>query len=147
MVVSMGFVKISLECPLREELTLTDISLETRKNLRLASSTLSMERMLWPDRHIQVGRDSVEPPAHEMGRNPPSCNIRRSTSFPIYGLSARTARQSLAPALRRFSSFRHIIRDNSVPFVSRKNLRLMFNKLRNWLYKIFSRTQGFFWGG
>jgi hypothetical protein len=30
---------------------------------------------------------------------------------------------SIAPPLRRFSSFRHIIRENSVPLVSLKNLK------------------------
>jgi hypothetical protein len=40
-----------------------------------------MEPIPCYDLQIMVGRDSVEPPAHEMGRNPPAYNARKSASF------------------------------------------------------------------
>jgi len=45
------------------------------------SSTKLVEQMPCYDQHLQVGRDSVEPPTHEMGRNPSSYNNRKSPSF------------------------------------------------------------------
>jgi len=40
-----------------------------------------MEQMPGYDQPIQVGRDSLEPLAHEVGRNPPSYKARKSPSF------------------------------------------------------------------
>ncbi|MDB4796625.1 hypothetical protein OAG77_00345 [bacterium] len=44
----------------------------------------------------RLGRDSVEPPAHNMGRNPHRTTLGKASLFLIYRLSARTARWYLA---------------------------------------------------
>ena len=74
--------------------------------------------MLCYDQHIQVGRNSVEPPAHEMGRIPHQTMLGKAPLFLFFCLLARTARRSLAPPLTRPSSFRRIISNNSIQPVS-----------------------------
>jgi len=50
-------------------------------NRPIGSSTLSIEERPCYSQPTQVGRDSVEPSAHEVGRNPPSHNAGKSASF------------------------------------------------------------------
>ena len=67
------------------------------ESARREGSTFSVEQAPYYDQHFQVGRDSVEPSAHEMGRNPLHTMLGKASLFLIYRLSARTARQESLP--------------------------------------------------